>query len=62
MAMMLRYSLNHAGAADKIEQAVVATLQQGVRTQDIASSNSAAVSTQQMGDAVVSNLQQLLSA
>ncbi len=62
VAMMLRYSLNHAVEADKIEQAVVMTLQQGMRTQDISDSGNNAVSTQEMGDAVVKNLQQLMSA
>jgi len=62
VAMMLRYSLNHAVEADKIEQAVVMTLQQGVRTHDISDSDNNAVSTQEMGDAVVKNLQQLMLA
>ena len=62
VAMMLRYSLNHADTADKIEQAVVMTLQQGVRTPDIADPSSQEVSTQDMGNAVVKNLQQILSA
>ena len=62
VAMMLRYSLNESPFAEKIEQAVEKTLQQGIRTRDIAESESQTVSTVQMGDAVVNNLQQLLSA
>lgn len=62
VAMMLRYSLNYADTADKIEQAVVMSLQQGLRTHDISDSDNNAVSTQEMGDAVVKNLQQLISA
>ena len=60
-AMMLRYSLNYSKQAEMIEQAVVMTLRQGLRTRDIADSNEQAVSTQVMGDAVVNNLQQLMS-
>ena len=62
VAMMLRYSLHNAAVADNIEKAVVMTLQQGVRTQDIADINLQPVSTSEMGDAVVRNLQQLMSA
>lgn len=62
VAMMLRYSLNLPIAADKIEAAVVMTLQQGLRTQDICDANYSAVSTSEMGDSVVANLTQLMSA
>ncbi|EPJ48142.1 MAG: 3-isopropylmalate dehydrogenase [Osedax symbiont Rs1] len=55
-AMMLRHSLNMAPVADKIEAAVEAVLDQGLRTADIYSQGSVKVSTQQMGDAVVAAL------
>jgi 3-isopropylmalate dehydrogenase len=56
VSMMLRYSLNHAAMADKIDQAVTAVLDQGLRTADIHSANTEKVSTAQMGDAVVAAL------
>ncbi|MBL0253371.1 MAG: 3-isopropylmalate dehydrogenase [Polaromonas sp.] len=55
-AMMLRFSLNQAAAADRIETAVKAVLAQGLRTPDIYSSGTTKVSTLQMGDAVVKAL------
>jgi 3-isopropylmalate dehydrogenase len=62
-AMMLRFSLNQAEAADRIEAAVKKVLAQGLRTPDIygdgQSTNSASlvkVGTEQMGDAVVAAL------
>ena len=55
-AMMLRFSLNQAQAADRIESAVKAVLAQGLRTADIYSAGTNKVSTVQMGDAVVKAL------
>ena len=55
-AMMLRYSLNQAAAADRIEAAVKDVLGQGLRTADIHSAGTAKVGTAAMGDAVVSAL------
>src|SRR5690625_1011772 len=55
-AMMLRYSLNMAQAAEGIEAAVGRVLDQGLRTTDIATEHSTKVSTQEMGDAVVKEL------
>ena len=55
-AMMLRYSLDMAPAAESIEAAVGRVLDQGLRTTDIATENSTKVSTQEMGDAVVKQL------
>jgi len=52
-AMMLRFSLNQAQAADRIETAVQAVLAQGLRTVDIWSEGTQKVSTRQMGEAVV---------
>jgi len=55
-AMMLRFSLNQASAADRIETAVKAVLAQGLRTPDIYSEGTTKVGTSQMGDAVVKAL------
>jgi 3-isopropylmalate dehydrogenase len=52
-AMLLRYSLDAGAAADAIEAAVEQVLDTGLRTLDIASDPTDAVSTSAMGDAVV---------
>ncbi len=52
-AMMLRFSLNQAEAADRIETAVKSVLASGLRTADIWSEGTTKVNTQQMGAAVV---------
>ena len=57
VAMMLRFSLNQAQAADRIEAAVKSVLGQGLRTADIYSNNTRKVGTSEMGDAVVAALQ-----
>jgi 3-isopropylmalate dehydrogenase len=53
VAMMLRYSLDQAEAADRIESAVEAVLAAGLRTGDIWSEGTTRVGTREMGDAVV---------
>jgi 3-isopropylmalate dehydrogenase len=55
-AMMLRFSLNQAEAADRIEAAVKKVLAQGLRTADIYSQGTTRVGTAQMGDAVLKAL------
>jgi len=55
-AMMLRFSLNQAEAADRIETAVKAVLAQGLRTPDIYSEGTTKVGTREMGEAVVKAL------
>jgi 3-isopropylmalate dehydrogenase len=55
-AMMLRYSLQQADAADRIESAVQAVLGSGLRTPDIWSEGTRKVGTREMGDAVVAAL------
>lgn len=55
-AMMLRFSLNQAEAADRIETAVKKVLAQGLRTPDIYSDGTTKVGTREMGDAVVKAL------
>src|SRR6476660_7408610 len=52
-AMMLRYSLDHADAADRIESAVKDVLASGLRTADIHSEGTRKIGTREMGDAVV---------
>ena len=56
LAMMLRYSLDDADNADRIEMAVSIVLDQGLRTQDIYSEGMRKVGTSEMGDAVVAAL------
>jgi 3-isopropylmalate dehydrogenase len=56
VAMMLRYSLGVPEAADRIEAAVSAVLDQGLRTPDIMSEGMRSVGTVEMGDAVVAAL------
>jgi len=55
-AMMLRFSLDHESAAQRIEAAVQRVLSQGLRTADIHSVGTVCVGTSQMGDAVVDAL------
>lgn len=55
-AMMLRYSLGEAAQADRIEAAVQAVLEQGLRTADIFENGTTKVSTSEMGDAVLKAL------
>ncbi len=56
LAMMLRYSLELPALAERIEQAVGAVLDEGLRTPDIASPGTRTVGTREMGDAVVAAL------
>ena len=55
-AMMLRFSLDQAEAADRIETAVKKVLSQGLRTPDIYSEGTTMVGTRQMGEAVLKAL------
>jgi 3-isopropylmalate dehydrogenase len=57
VAMMLRYSLDAAAAADAIEAAVSRVLDKGLRTPDIYTEGTNLVDTVAMGDAVVEELQ-----
>ncbi len=56
-AMMLRYSLDQATAADAIERAVGRVLDQGLRTADIWSDGMQKIGTSAMGEAVVAALE-----
>ena len=57
VAMMLRYSLDQAALADRVDAAVGKVLDTGLRTADIASEGMQTVGTAAMGDAVVAALQ-----
>ena len=52
-AMMLRYSLGRAAAAERVERAVEKVLRDGWRTADIHTAGTKKASTEEMGDAVV---------
>lgn len=56
VSMMLRYTLNRADLAERVDDAVSAALDRGLRTADIAGPGDAAVGTRAMGDAVVERL------
>ncbi|MGH6961409.1 MAG: isocitrate/isopropylmalate family dehydrogenase, partial [Dongiaceae bacterium] len=56
LAMLLRYSLRRAELADRVEAAVKQALASGLRTADIARPGERAVSTSDMGKAVVERL------
>ena len=56
VAMMMRYTFEREDVAQQIEAAVRSTLQQGLRTADIAEAGNQKVGTGAMGDAVVKAL------
>lgn len=56
VAMMLRFSLGQAAAAERVEAAVQQVLAAGLRTADLWSEGTIRVGTRQMGDAVVAAL------
>ena len=58
VAMMLRHTLNEGALAGRVERAVGLVLSEGVRTPDIAGTQDA-VSTAQMGDALVAALERV---
>ena len=55
-AMMLRYGLDEPAAAERIENAVTKTLDQGFRTGDIMQEGCNQVGCKAMGEAVLKNL------
>ena len=57
VSMMLRYSLNQAELAEKIDSAVSDVLDQGYRTKDIAGDSQKVVGTEEMGDLGVKALE-----
>jgi 3-isopropylmalate dehydrogenase len=58
-AMALRYSFDMGALADKVDAAIAAVLAGGLRTADIKSERTIAVSTAQMGEAILKELQAL---
>src|SRR5438874_9432480 len=56
-AMMLRYSFDLADEASLVEKAVAQALAAGVRTADIRQPNTASVSTREMGDTILRELE-----
>jgi 3-isopropylmalate dehydrogenase len=56
VAMMLRYTLDETGMADRIEVAVKSVLDKGLRTADIHTDGCTLVGTAEMGNAVVAAL------
>jgi 3-isopropylmalate dehydrogenase len=57
--MALRYSFDMGALADKLDAAIAAVLAKGLRTADIKSEGTTAVSTTQMSEAIVGELQAL---
>src|SRR5215469_8034467 len=57
--MALRYSFDLGKQADLIDQAIAATLAQGLRTADIKSEVCKLVGTTEMGDAIIAELEKL---
>jgi 3-isopropylmalate dehydrogenase len=58
-ALCLRYSLGQDQAARQLEDAVDRVIARGIRTADISGPGKTRVSTQQMGDAILGELQQV---
>jgi 3-isopropylmalate dehydrogenase len=58
--MALRYSLERGDLADQVDQAIAAVLAKGLRTADLKSDGATIVSTSQMGEAVLTELQGLM--
>lgn len=56
VAFLLRYSLELTAEADAVERAVDRVLQEGCRTGDIAQKGEQALSTREMGDAILAKL------
>jgi len=57
--MALRYSFDMGGLADKVDSAIAAVLAKGLRTADIRSEGTIAVSTTEMGEAILKEVQAL---
>jgi 3-isopropylmalate dehydrogenase len=60
--MALRYSFDMGKEADLIDRAIAATLDKGLRTADIKSEGTKVVTTTQMGDAVIAEMERLAAA
>ena len=55
-AMALRYSFDLGDAADRVEAAIAAVLDEGLRTADIAQEGCRTVGTKEMGEAIIKAL------
>jgi 3-isopropylmalate dehydrogenase len=55
----MRYSFNMAKEADQLEAAIAAALDKGLRTADIKSEGCKIVSTAEMGEVIVGELEKL---
>jgi 3-isopropylmalate dehydrogenase len=58
-AMAMRYSFNMGAEADRLEAAIATTLARGLRTADIKSEGAMVVSTAEMGEAIIGELEKL---
>jgi len=56
--MALRYSFNFGEGADRIDAAIAAALDRGLRTADIAAPGTTPVGTHEMGDAILAGIEQ----
>jgi len=59
VALMLRHSLDHAAAADRVERAVETVLNEGYRTRDIEEKGCRLVGCKEMGELVREKIQRL---
>ena len=57
--MALRYSFEMGALANRLDAAIAAVLASGLRTADIKSEGTIAVSTSEMGEAILKQLQAL---
>src|SRR5215204_5382991 len=60
--MALRYSFDMGKEADLIDKSIIATLDKGLRTADIKSEGCKIVSTKEMGEAIVGEMEKLAAA
>jgi 3-isopropylmalate dehydrogenase len=59
--MALRYSFNMGQEADRLDAAISAVLAKGLRTADIKSDGTKVISTADMGEAVIGELEKISS-
>ncbi|HWL31518.1 MAG TPA: 3-isopropylmalate dehydrogenase [Xanthobacteraceae bacterium] len=57
--MALRYSFDLGDVADKLDQAIAAVLAKGLRTADLKSEGATIISTKEMGEAILAEIQAL---
>ena len=59
--MMFEYSFDMAKAAEIIEKGITQTLAAGFRTADIAASDSKVVSTEELTDIIIANIEKIFT-